>query len=285
VETVIWGIIMGKIEIYYFSGTGNSLHVAKELKKRFSEASLIPIVKLLNKDRIETNAETVGFVFPIHFANAPAPVIKFLKKLELKLAQYIFAVATRAGSQHRAFIEIENILKRKNKTLDAFFTLNMADNDPKFEAWHPATPEELEKIESEVQKKLDTIQKIILNKEKSREKDTEFIVPTPAFSILSQLLPILNRMQHVEFYSDSKCAGCGTCEKVCLSGKVKIVDGKPIWQKDVQCFFCYACLNFCPKQAIQIRSTHLLKSHTQENERYSHPYATVNDIAEQKNEM
>lgn len=27
------------MQIYYFSGTGNSLHVAKELKRRFPEAT------------------------------------------------------------------------------------------------------------------------------------------------------------------------------------------------------------------------------------------------------
>ena len=36
--------------MYYFSGTGNSLYVAKELQKRVQEANLIPIVSLLNKD-------------------------------------------------------------------------------------------------------------------------------------------------------------------------------------------------------------------------------------------
>jgi len=50
-------------EIYYFSGTGNSLHVAKELQKRIPETKLIPMVSLLNRDIIETSAETVGFIF------------------------------------------------------------------------------------------------------------------------------------------------------------------------------------------------------------------------------
>ena len=34
-------------EIYYFSGTGNSLHVAKELQKRMPETKLIPILSLV----------------------------------------------------------------------------------------------------------------------------------------------------------------------------------------------------------------------------------------------
>ncbi len=269
-------------EIYYFSGTGNSLHVARELQKRIPDTKIVPIIGLLNKGFIETNAESVGFVFPIHLAMAPAPAIEFIKKLDLKFSQYIFTVVTRAGSQHRAFIDLEKILKKKGKSLDSFFALNMASNDPKFKDWHAATEERIADLESEVQNNLDIIQNIVINKEKSQEKDINFTVSMPAFSLLSLFLPVLNRMYNAEFYSDSKCVMCGTCEKVCLSGKIKMIDNKPVWKKDIQCFFCHACLNYCPEQAVQIKSTRLLKSYTESNGRYSHPYATVEDIAGQK---
>lgn len=253
-----------------------------ELQKRIPGAKLIPIVSILNKHSINSDAEIVGFIFPIHLAMAPAPVIESVKKLNLRSAEYIFTIATRAGSQHRAFIDLENVLKKKGKTLDSFFSLNMPSNDPKFEGWKPATEEEIREMESDIQNKLDSIQKIILNKEKSREEDSDFITPMPAFSILSIFLPFLNRFYNVEFYADSKCIRCGTCEKVCLSGKVKMVDEKPVWQKDVRCFFCHACLNYCPQHAVQIKSTRLLKSFTDKNKRYSHPYATIDDIAGEK---
>jgi len=84
------------------------------------------------------------------------------------------------------------------------------------------------------------------------------------------------------FYSDSKCIGCGICEKVCLSEKIKLVDKKPAWQRNVKCYLCYACLNYCPAHSIQIKSKIYMKSYTEENERYCHPYATANDIAGQK---
>ena len=269
-------------EVYYFSGTGNSLYVAKELQKLIPETNLLPIAGLLDKELIETSGETVGIIFPIHLAMAPAPVMEFLKKLDLKSIEYIFAIVTRAGSPHRAFIDLDKILKKKGKGLDSFFTLNMASNDPKFEDWHQPTAEDIADLESEVQNNLDYIQKIVINKEKHRENDTSIIVPMPIFSVLSPILPILNKIYNLDFYSDSKCVGCGTCEKVCLSGKIKMINEKPVWQKDVPCFFCNACLNYCPEQAVQIKSTRLLKSYTNKNERYSHPYAIVDDIAGQK---
>ena len=269
-------------EIYYFSGTGNSLYAAKELQKRIPNTELIPMISLLNRDLIESNSDTVGFVFPIHLAMAPAPVTEFPKKIDLKSAKYIFAVATRAGYQHRALLDLETILKKKGKSLDSFFNLNMASNDPKFENWHNATEEEIANLEVEVQNKLDYIQKVVINRQKSLEKDTDFTDSMPVFPILSKVLPFLNRMYNVEIYADTKCKSCDTCEKVCLSGKVKMVNGKPVWQKDVQCFHCNACLNYCPECAVQIKSTRLLKSHTDKNERYSHPYATADDIAGQK---
>ena len=53
------------IGIYYFSGTGNSLFIAKELKKRLPDCSLVPVVHVLRNGRIETAADVIGIVFQI----------------------------------------------------------------------------------------------------------------------------------------------------------------------------------------------------------------------------
>jgi MinD superfamily P-loop ATPase len=65
---------------------------------------------------------------------------------------------------------------------------------------------------------------------------------------------IISAMTYVElagtrnyFYADEKCVGFGNCEKVCQSRKVKIVNKKPVWQKDVKCYFCYVCNNLGPE--------------------------------------
>lgn len=157
-----------------------------------------------------------------------------------------------------------------------------------FKAWRPATDAEIAKLEAEVQDKLNSIQKIILNKENSREKDSGFIHSCfiPANYVLENLVRLGMAFSEYDakdhFYANSKCIGCGVCENVCLSGKIKMIDKKPVWQEKVKCYLCYACLNYCPVQAVQIKSKIYVKSYTEENERYSHPYTTANEIAGQK---
>ncbi len=265
--------MMSKTVIYYFSGTGNSLHAARELQKRIPGTELVPIVSLLNRDAVEAQGEIVGFVFPIYMTAIPKPVKDFIKKLELKPTQYTFAIATRIGITHSAFRTIDKILRKKGKRLDSCFTLNMASNDPKFKYKAP-TREEIAVLESVVHERLDSIQANIVNKAKSWEKDTHFTSRIPV--IFLPLMALMADSANYNLYSDSKCTGCGTCARVCPAGKVIMQAGKPVWQKSVKCYKCSACLNYCPMQASQI------KSYTENNERYSHPYATVEDIAGQK---
>ncbi len=277
---------MSKVVIYYFSGSGNSLHVAKELQKRIPGSDLKPIVSLLNKDTIKTKADTVGFVFPIHGLTVPIPVKKFVKKLNLNSTKYLFAIATRAGTTHNAFIEIDKALKKNNKRLDSCFTINMASNDPKMKGWQPPTQEELTKLESEAMNRLDMIQRIITNKVNLRENARDGVIYPASFLIEHLALFGMFFVEHTGvnnyFYSDAKCVGCGTCEKVCLSEKITVSDKRPMWQNDVKCNFCYACVNYCPKNAVQIKSKIYMKSYTENNGRYPHPYATASDIAAQK---
>jgi len=178
-------------------------------------------------------------VFPIYLATIPVPVKNFIKKLDLKSTKYMFAIATRAGSPHRAFIDIEKILKKRGKRLDAYFTLNMGNN-----AFVPVpTREEIAEFESVVQDRLDLIQQSIIHKERNREKDTHSTTLLPFASVVLRLIPLFTVLAEYAglkhfFYSDSKCTGCSTCERVCLSQKVKMTVKKPVWQENVRCYMC-----------------------------------------------
>ncbi len=270
-------------EIYYFSGTGNSMHVARELQKRIPETNLIPIVSLLDNDVVITKGETVGFVFPLYLTTVPAPVRRFLKKLDLKSAKYVFSVITRFGFLCVANINIKRILKKKGKSIDSQFILNMANNSPTGlkpgkgdEDWvNQINKKKVSRLESDVQSRLESIQKIILAQEKYPKK----LLPNPFLSLLERIMYFLtyNIKTQINFYTDTTCTGGGTCEKVCLSRKIKMHNKQPVWQKDVNCYYCYACFNFCPTQSILVKNRY-----TKKDGRYFHPCITADDIAEQK---
>lgn len=282
---------MNTIEIYYFSGTGNSLFVAKELSDKLGKSKLIPIVSLLKQDKIKINAKTVGFVFPIHGLTMPVVLKNFLRKLVFEDVDYLFAVATRGGTKCLAFDKMNKMLMKKaRKKLDSSFIITMLSNDPKFEVYDLPTDEDISKTEKKVKNTAETIAKVVSNREQHFDKDTDY-VDFPYNKFLNYLMErlVLFGMFTIDvtnvnkyFYADSKCIGCGICERVCLSGKITMADSKPLWQNHIKCYFCYACLNFCPKQSIQIKDKIYMKSYTNKNGRYSHPFANAKDIEKQK---
>ena len=284
-----WGM---KSIIYYFSGTGNSLHVARELQKRIPGSDVLPILDGLDNVEIKADAETVGFVFPVYFLTIPFPYKIFLNKLDLSTVQYIFAVGTRGGTKSEAFSDIDEILMKKGKKLNATLNINMVFNNMLGKDIHVPFDDELKTLEADIQEKLDTFGKIIVSEKDYiiGDKDITYRLPLwktilfiPFRKFLIKKLFVM--YQKMFFYYTTNCTGCGICEKVCLSEKIKMADCHPVWREEIVCYSCFACLNFCPQHSIQIRSGLVYKSYTNVNGRYHYPQITVNDIAGQKGEI
>ncbi len=284
---------MSSIALYYFSGTGNSLRVAQELQRRLPNSDIIPIVRLLGQDTIKTNADTVGLIFPNFYMTIPIPLHDFLEKADLTSAQYSFALCTRGGTPSDAFDYINEVLQKQGQRLDAAWNITMPWNHPLGEENLPAlaTEERIARLEAKMRDKVVTLSQHILAREAYIEEDTEATYKIPGWAkAMSALIPkSLNYELHrymyqdlIHFYSDATCVGCGVCEKVCLSNKIEIVDESPVWNERIKCYGCMACINYCPQQAIQIRSGFPIKSSTDATDRYHHPAVTYKDIAEQR---
>ena len=264
------------IEIFYFSGTGNSLHVARELQKKFPDTTLIPIISALKNENIKSEADMVGIVFPIHAFTLPYVVEEFFKRINLSSASYIFACSTRICS-FSVFSKINCILKLKKKALDASFFVETPQNYIKI--FDTPTQDEIMKIEANLQKSLVVIEEIIANKKKFEKKDGIILwlishTLFPLLTVFYQKTKFFNLEK--KFYVDSKCTGCGLCEDLCLSEKIKIVNKKPEWQDNLKCTNCFACIHFCPTQSIQNGKKTIQKG------RYHNPNVTAKDIASQK---
>ncbi|MBD3213156.1 MAG: ferredoxin [Candidatus Lokiarchaeota archaeon] len=263
--------------IYYFSGTGNSLHVARELKKRLPNARLIPIVGALKSKKTKINADTVGIVFPIHAHTFPWVVEKFLNTCDLSSASYLFGFATRECADN-VFSDMDKILMNRQTQLTASFAVETPVNFiPVFAV---PTEEEILQIENRLQEKLDIIAKLIRNKI-SYHEETGALVSVLANTFLRVSQFVFQKTGYFglqrAYYANEKCIGCGTCEKICLSNKISLVNKKPIWKQNIPCLYCFACISYCPTEAIQAK-----RLRTTKKGRYHHPDIKATEISKQK---
>jgi len=275
--------------IYYFSGTGNSLFIAKKLNESLENSELLPIVRELDAPPGKIDAEKVVLVFPVYALTVPIPVRDFLKKNDFGSVHYISAVATRLGIPFNDFKRIDRLMKPKK--LNSHFVLNMGSNDIKVKNYKCPSERDLMELESAVLKELERISQIINGNEESRERDSSYLEALPFGDFRDRLIEwsVPKMMTFSRFiggvnyyYINSNCNGCGICSKVCLSGKISMKENRPGWNKKTLCYMCYACVNFCPSKAIEIDSLPGVPSFSCENDRYCHPYAGYKDIEGQK---
>jgi len=81
--------------LFYFSATGNSLYVAKQLEK---EENLVSIPQIINQDNLVFEDERIGIVCPVFGHLPPAMVTEFLKKATFK-TEYFYVILT-YGNRH-----------------------------------------------------------------------------------------------------------------------------------------------------------------------------------------
>ncbi|MBN2602662.1 MAG: EFR1 family ferrodoxin [Candidatus Thermoplasmatota archaeon] len=270
---------MEKPEIYFFSGTGNSFSVAKDIADRIN-GKIIPVISLMKQDIIHTDADVIGVVFPIYDFKAPVLIDNFIKKLANIDSKYIFAVCTYGLMPLKTMKKLEKTITSCGGKLSGGFTVKMPHNGISYEKFKLDKQNKLLnnwKIKCE-----SVVDYINARKVGTIEKNSSFhliimvgifIKALPKFMSLFKQV-ITKGWDSFALFADEKCNGCGICEKVCPMENITMIENKPSWSD--KCMICFACLHWCPWEAIQAGNL------TQKMKRYHHPKVKMNDIINQK---
>jgi len=283
------------IEIYYFSGTGNSLAVAREISEK-TNGKLIPIPIVMNQEHITTEADVIGIIFPVYYTgiiNIPLIVQRFVMKLENINKLYIFAVCTYGGGFGTTLKLLDKMIKSRGGRLSSGFGIQMPQN-----AFAKPFENKEKLYQNWKKKKLATICECVI-KEQECKLDTDAILIKPVVNFLERImknailkpiflksmyntagfkknpnLPIeeIISLMDNSYHADENCTSCNTCAKVCLVHNIKLVDDKPAWQH--HCETCLACIKWCPQNAIHGYGE-LPKS-------YHHPDVMISDMQQNK---
>jgi ferredoxin len=252
--------------IFCYTGTGNSLWVARILAESLGDAQLISISDWM-KEKKPIYSQAVGVVFPVHMWGVPAPIIKFISEIKAFSPQYIFAVAVDAGQVANTLIQLKNIFKKNGMNLSCGYEITLPSN---YIPWGGAEAREKQEQKFETAKrKLSGIISTINNKEK-RPVDRGPLWQRGLFTLFYRLsYPQIPRLDG-KFWVNEKCNQCGICSRVCPADNIIQVEGKPTWNH--RCEQCLACIQWCPQKAIQYGRK------TQAYERYHHPEIQLQDV-------
>jgi ferredoxin len=278
------------VDVFYFSGTGNSLAVARDLSQRM-DGRLVPIPSHMDEESIVTKADVVGVVFPVYgIYRIPSIVERFVRKLHTADPKYIFAVCTYGSMAGGALNTFRNVVELSGGRLSAGFAVNMPNNNitiPSFMYSGDVSKKE-EKMFAGWQKKLDFICGYVRARKEGRFETTNRLLLSLFYpvdmaigrqSIKRKYRKLTNSnlttdelwpMMDMSFHSDGRCDGCGICAKLCPVGNIEMVKGKPAWQH--RCERCMACLQWCPKEAIQFEKASMGRK------RYHHPGVKISDM-------
>ena len=243
--------------IFYFSGTGNSKFVAKELLQE--NEKLISMAEASREGSYEyvcSEGEAVGIVFPVYFYTVPSFVREFISKLEIEGCSYLYAVITCGGSTGQAPALLKKSLAERNKKLHYVESLVMPDNSMLFYQIPPV--EDSHGIIAQAENKLS-----IIKADVDSRKEKEIKSSTWQTTVLGAAYSMSQGTK--KFYATSDCISCGLCETNCPEEVIHLKDGKPSWDKE-KCCKCSACINRCPVNSIQYGKNTIKRN------RYVNPY-------------
>lgn len=254
--------------IFYFSGTGNALYVAREIMQKIENCELVNIAKIYKDSYQVSGFDKVGFIFPVYGFGAPLIVEKFISKLEVQDCSYLFSLMVHGGGPFGAYRDFKKVLSKNHIQINAGFELETPSNY--ISGGKILSEEESITLFNNQRENLEKIS-LKINTKTLSEPDVSFGKRFFTFLIRPVIRKMVGRTSK-KFNFNEKCNSCGICARICPKELISYDSaGKPIWQKK-NCEMCFSCINLCPQKAIEYGVV------TKDKNRYKNPYVKVKDF-------
>ena len=236
--------------ILYFSGTGNSAHVAKKLEAQLGDTALNLAYYIKNDIHKPMHSDKPWvIVVPTYAWQMPHIVTDWILQTELTGSRDVYFVMTCGDDIGNASKYNADLCQKKQWTYKGTAKIVMPENYiALFDAPDEETSKRIVRAASRVIKKTGDyiLQGGYLPAKEPGLKDK--ILSGPVNAGFNRFYVKANK-----FYAKDICTGCGLCEQLCPVNNVKLKDGKPAWGGF--CTHCMACICGCPMEAIEYGKT------------------------------
>lgn len=225
--------------VFYFTATGNSLYVAKEL-----DTHPVSIAQAIHDPNKVYRADNIGIVCPIFGHEIPELVKEFLKESCFE-TDYFYILLT-YGNRHGGAAELAKAyVEGLGIHLDYINVILMVDN---FLAGFDM--EEQRRLDKKVDEQIERIKHDLTERK-------HFIAPVTEQDRATHR-EFLDRLAHAPdlfhnlYEITDECIGCGICTKVCPKKCFHTEGQKSVWDR-TGCISCMACIHACPMLAIKLK--------------------------------
>lgn len=234
--------------VIYFSATGNTEYIAKELAKQLDDECLNLLDRVKNEDYSEINSDKPYVICaPVYVCEMPRFMSKYLKKQNFTGNKEVYFIFTSGGYCGISGQLAKRIFKKKKMRYRGHAEFKMPRNYVANDAYPML---ETKEIEDRIIKAKDMIDGVAENIKEGKKLTArhiflaETIITVPFNPVWCKL-----KLTAKDFYYTDKCIGCGKCAKLCPLNNIELKSGKPNWGNN--CTHCMACIGNCPTRAIE----------------------------------
>ena len=234
--------------ILYFSATGNTEFVAKEVAKRLDDECINILNRVRENDYTPVYSEKPYIICaPVYVCEMPMFMASYLKKLKLNGSRDVYFIFTSGGYCGISGLLAKWMFMKKWKRFKGYTEVVLPRNYVANDAYPMLTIEEIENRIINTYNRLDEIVDTIRtggNLQAIRKVQLwEILVTVPFTPVWYKM-----KLKADDFYAKDRCIGCGKCARLCPLNNITIKDKKPVWGDN--CTHCMACIGNCPVEAI-----------------------------------
>jgi ferredoxin len=257
-----------KTILYYFSGTGNTLILARLLAIELGDTEIINIVSC-DFPTPAPEADAIGILFPVYAFGLPKIMYNFVKNnLQTADDTYVFSLTNYGGAGGPAALDqLKTLLRNKGSKLNAGFGLTMPSNYIPFGG--AESQEKQNKRFLKAAEKINKIAKIIKERPENHFYKKSRI-PLFISRFLYKFFFMNCGKEAKKFYVNDNCETCEICVKICPTQNIKMLEKRPSWSDN--CEQCMACLQWCPAVAIHRKGV------PETRHRYQNPGIEAHDL-------